>query len=105
MDNYAYILKCSDGTFYCGWTNDLGKRLKAHNEGHGAKYTRGRGPVELCYWEPFSTKEEAMRREYALKQLSRREKEKLTEGWKKKQEEEAGREGRTRCDQPGKTLP
>ena len=62
-ENYTYILRCTDGTYYCGWTNNLDRRLKAHNEGKGAKYTRSRRPVALVYYEAFSTKEEAMRRE------------------------------------------
>ena len=62
--NYTYILKCSDGTYYTGWTNDMAKRLKTHNEGKGAKYTRARLPVTLAYYEAFETKEEAMRREW-----------------------------------------
>ena len=77
--NYTYILKCKDGTFYTGWTNNLEKRLKDHNEGKGAKYTKARGPVELVYYEAFLTKEEAMSREYAIKQMSRKEKEELIE--------------------------
>ena len=75
--NYTYILQCSDGTYYTGWTNDIAKRLKTHNEGKGAKYTRARLPVTLAYYEAFETKEEAMRREWEIKQLSRKEKEKL----------------------------
>ena len=75
--NYTYILRCRDGTYYTGWTNNLEKRLKDHNEGLGAKYTKPRRPVELIYHEIFETKEEAMRREYAIKQLSRAEKEEL----------------------------
>lgn len=75
--NYTYILECSDGTLYTGWTNNLEKRLKDHNEGRGAKYTKARRPVVLVYQETFETKEEAMRREYAIKQLSREEKKKL----------------------------
>ena len=75
--NYTYMLRCSDDTFYIGWTNDLEKRLKAHNEGKGAKYTKSRRPVELVYYEAFSTKQEAMSREFHLKQLSRKEKEHL----------------------------
>lgn len=75
--NYTYILKCKDGTFYTGWTNNLEKRLKDHNEGKGAKYTKARRPVELVYYETFETKEEAMSREYAIKQMSRSEKETL----------------------------
>ena len=72
--NYTYLLECSDHSFYCGWTNDLDKRLKAHNSGHGAKYTRSRTPVELAYYEEFETKEEAMRRERQIKELTRMEK-------------------------------
>ena len=69
--NYTYILKCKDETLYTGWTNDIEKRLEAHNAGKGAKYTRSRRPVKLVYLEQFETKEEAMRREYAIKQMSR----------------------------------
>lgn len=76
-ENYTYILRCADGTYYCGWTNNLDRRLKAHNEGKGAKYTRSRRPVALVYYEVFSTKEEAMRREYEIKQLPRKKKEEL----------------------------
>ncbi len=65
--NYTYILRCADDTLYCGWTNHLEKRLIAHNQGKGAKYTKARRPVVLAYWEEFSTKEEAMRREAAIK--------------------------------------
>ena len=74
--NYTYILKCNDGSFYTGWTNDIEKRVADHNEGRGAKYTRGRTPVELVYYETFQTKEEAMKREYAIKHLSKLQKEK-----------------------------
>ena len=76
-ENYTYILRCADGTYYCGCTNNLDRRLKAHNEGKGAKYTRSRRPVALVYYEAFSTKEEAMRREYEIKQLPRKKKEEL----------------------------
>lgn len=75
--NYTYIVKCSDGTFYTGWTNDLTRRMEAHNQGRGAKYTKERRPVTLIYYETFETKEEAMKREYAIKRLSRKEKEEL----------------------------
>ena len=75
--NYTYILKCQDGSFYTGWTNDLEKRIQAHNAGKGAKYTRNRRPVKLIYWEEYETKGEAMKREYAIKHMSRQEKEKL----------------------------
>ena len=82
MTNYTYILKCDDGSFYTGWTNNLEKRIKDHNEGRGAKYTKSRRPVTLAYYETFATKEEAMRREYAIKQLSRKQKESLMEAKK-----------------------
>lgn len=72
--NYTYILRCADGTLYTGWTNDLPARLKAHNSGKGAKYTKNRLPVELVYFEEFSTKEEAMSREWHIKRLKRTEK-------------------------------
>lgn len=77
--NYTYLLRCADGTFYCGWTNHLMERVRMHNEGRGAKYTRGRRPVELVYYEEFATRQEAMRREYAIKRLSRRDKQLLME--------------------------
>lgn len=83
MTNYTYLLQCADDTFYCGWTNHLEKRIQAHNEGKGAKYTKGRRPVILAYYEEFRTKEEAMRREAAIKKLSRREKMELIENFKK----------------------
>lgn len=72
--NYTYILECKDGTYYTGWTNNLDKRLKDHNEGRGAKYTKARLPVSLIYYEEFQTREEAMRREYAIKHMTRKEK-------------------------------
>ena len=72
--NYTYILECADGTLYCGWTNDLDRRVAAHNAGKGAKYTKSRRPVVLKYYESFSTRQEAMRREGEIKQLSRKEK-------------------------------
>lgn len=72
--NCTYLLRCSDDTLYCGWTNDLSKRLANHNAGKGAKYTRSRIPVTLVYYETFETKQEAMKREAAIKKLSRKEK-------------------------------
>jgi putative endonuclease len=86
--NYTYMLKCSDGTLYTGWTNDLEKRVEAHNSGKGAKYTKARRPVELAYYEEFETKEQAMKREYAIKQLGRKEKQKLIAGKKVKLSDE-----------------
>jgi putative endonuclease len=76
---YSYIIECSDGTLYTGWTVDLTKRLDAHNNGTGAKYTRGRGPVKLVYYETYANKQMAQEREYALKQLTRKEKVALIE--------------------------
>ncbi len=75
--NYTYIVKCSDDSYYTGWTNDLKKRLKMHNDGKGAKYTKTRLPVELVYHESFLTKEEAMSREYYIKKMTRQQKEKI----------------------------
>lgn len=75
--NYVYILKCSDETLYTGYTNNLKNRLAVHNSGKGAKYTRGRLPVEMVYYETFETKSQATKREYYVKHLSRNEKLKL----------------------------
>ncbi|MFR3873801.1 MAG: GIY-YIG nuclease family protein [Lachnospiraceae bacterium] len=73
--NYTYMVECADGTLYTGWTNCLEKRLKAHNGGrNGAKYTKTKRPVSLVYYEGFITKEEAMQREYQIKQLTRERK-------------------------------
>ncbi len=72
--NYTYILECSDGTLYTGWTNNLEQRLKAHNSGKGAKYTRSRIPVILAYYEAYLTQQQAMSREQFIKHLSRQEK-------------------------------
>ena len=74
MKAYTYILRCTDGTLYCGWTDSLEKRLAAHNSGKASKYTRSRLPVELVYYEIFETKKEALSREAQIKQLPRREK-------------------------------
>ena len=79
MKNVTYILKCSDNSLYTGWTNDIKHRLKMHNEGKGAKYTRGRGPVEL------DTKQEAMSKEAKIKRLTRKEKLLLIENYQQEQ--------------------
>lgn len=71
------MVRCRDGSFYTGYTNDLDNRIEVHNSGRGAKYTRSRRPVELAYFEEFSTKEEAMSREWHIKRLKRPQKEKL----------------------------
>lgn len=73
-EHTVYILKCGDDSLYTGYTNDLENRLNKHKEGNGAKYTRGRGPFQVVFVEKFSSKEEAMQREYQIKQLSRKEK-------------------------------
>ncbi len=75
--NIVYILKCSDGSLYTGWTNNLEKRLKAHNAGKASKYTRSRLPVVVAYYECYETKKEAMQREYEIKTYTRKEKEAL----------------------------
>ena len=77
--NYTYIVRCSDDTLYTGWTTDLNRRIRMHNEKKGAKYTKNRVPVSLVYYETFETKQEAQKREYAIKQLSRSQKLKLLE--------------------------
>lgn len=77
--NWVYILRCADDTLYCGWTNDLEHRLKTHNSGKGAKYTRSRLPVELVYSECADSPSAALRRECEIKKLSRREKLELIE--------------------------
>lgn len=79
IKHYVYILKCADDTLYTGWTTDVKKRVETHNSGKGAKYTRARLPVELVYTEEFEDKIEAQKREYAIKQLTRAEKESLIE--------------------------
>jgi len=72
--NYVYILRCRDDSLYTGWTNDLEKRLAAHNAGTGGKYTRARRPVTLVYFEELDSKSQALRREVQIKALSRAEK-------------------------------
>ena len=75
----AYILQCADGTLYTGWTTDLARRLQAHNSGQGARYTRGRRPVRLVYYEEQPTRSAAQKREAAIRRLSRADKLKLIE--------------------------
>lgn len=80
--NYVYILLCGDGSLYTGWTNNLEKRFKDHCSGKGAKYTRGRGPLKIIYFETFENKVDAMKREYAIKKLRREEKDNLIKNFK-----------------------
>lgn len=72
--HYFYVLECSDNSLYAGYTNHLEKRIATHNAGKGAKYTKARGPVRCIYYETFETKQQAMRAEYAFKQLRRSDK-------------------------------
>ncbi len=75
--NWAYLLRCSDNTLYAGWTNDLEKRVRAHNDGKGAKYTRHRRPVKLVYAKEFESKAQAMKEEARLKKMRKKQKEDL----------------------------
>lgn len=79
MKAWVYILRCSDGSLYTGWTNNIEKRLASHNKGTASKYTRGRRPVELIFKEAFETKEAAMSREIKIKSMKRKEKLLITE--------------------------
>ena len=78
--NFVYLLRCSDGTLYCGWTTGLTDRVAAHNAGTGAKYTRSRRPVELVYYEEYEERHEALSREWHLKRMRREDKLKLING-------------------------
>lgn len=80
QNNYVYIVKCQDNTFYTGWTTQIDKRVETHNKGCGAKYTRSRRPVELVYFETFQDKSSALKREYQIKQMTRQQKERLIKG-------------------------
>ena len=75
--HFVYILRCADDTYYTGWTTDPERRLRVHNSGKGAKYTRSRIPAVIVHLEVFDNKADALRREHAIKRLTRAEKEKL----------------------------
>lgn len=79
---YVYLLRCRDDTLYCGICYDLVKRIAQHNSGKGARYTRGRGPVELCYWEVCEDWSGALRREHEIKRYGRVQKEQLAADWR-----------------------
>lgn len=79
-EHYFYVVSCKDDSLYAGYTNNLDRRIKQHNEGKGAKYTRGRGPVTLVYSQRYATKSEALKAEYAFKQLTRAEKQQYIKG-------------------------
>lgn len=81
--SYVYILLCSDGTYYTGYTTDVNRRVKEHNNHKGAKYTRGRTPCRLVYKEACKNKSEALSREYEIKKMSRKKKEQLIQKMKK----------------------
>ena len=84
---YTYVLKCADGSLYTGYTTDLEARVATHNAGKGAKYTKTRRPVEVVYYEVFASKNEAMKREAAIKKLSRTKKlEMIQNGLKEKRD-------------------
>lgn len=85
--NYTYMVRCKDGTLYTGWTNNIERRMEAHNSRTGAKYTKSRRPVKLVYCEEFPTKEEAMKREYAIKHMKKKEKEKMVFEMERREDE------------------
>lgn len=82
QQHYVYIVECSDHTYYTGWTTDLNKRIAVHNNGQGAKYTRSRCPVKLVYYETYTCKSTALKREAAIKKLQRHQKTALIQGGK-----------------------
>lgn len=79
MPFYCYLLECADGSFYCGWTTDLERRLKIHQRGKGARYTRMNGPVRLAYFEEVEDRKAAMKREIAIKRLPHEKKKRMSE--------------------------
>ncbi len=83
---YTYMLECEDGTYYTGWTVDLKARLKRHNNGTGAKYTRARLPVKMIYWEKQPDRSHAQKREAALRKLSRSQKESLVRAFQQRED-------------------
>ncbi|MEE0434572.1 MAG: GIY-YIG nuclease family protein [Peptococcaceae bacterium] len=86
-EHYTYLVRCADGSFYCGYATDPVARAKVHNSGRGAKYTRARLPVTLVYTESFATKEAAMSREWHIKRLSHAQKAALVQAYQKQREE------------------
>jgi putative endonuclease len=94
----CYIVQCSDGSFYTGWAVDAERRLKAHNAGRGARYTRTRRPVKLVYVEPQGDRSSAMKRERAIKKLTREEKQALIQGVQRRLSPRASIPGARRRD-------
>lgn len=86
-DHYTYLVRCADGSFYCGYSPDPIARTETHNNGHGAKYTRARRPVTLVYTEAFATKSQALSREWQIKQMSHAAKAALAAQYQKQREE------------------
>ena len=80
MSWYVYILRCRDNSLYTGYTDDVKRRESVHNTGKGAKYTKTRLPVRLVYFEQYEEKSQALKREYAIKQLTKQQKEALISG-------------------------
>lgn len=80
---YVYILRCKDDSLYTGWCRDIDQRLKLHNSGKGAKYTRAKGPCKLVYYEEINDMSEALKREIAIKKLSKQKKEELVKSFNK----------------------
>jgi putative endonuclease len=87
MAFYCYLLECTDGTYYCGWTKDVVRRVEMHNRGQGARYTRARRPVRLAYFEELESQSEAMRRERSLKKKSHEQKSDLIRQFNEKTHE------------------
>ena len=81
MAVYCYLLECADGSFYCGWANDLQKRVAMHQKGKGARYTRMKAPVTLVYFEEVEDRQAAMKREIQIKAMSHERKRSLAEGF------------------------
>ncbi len=91
---YVYMVRCVDGSLYTGWTTDVQKRIKAHNDGTGAKYTRGKRPVKLVYTQKLDDKKAAMCREAAIKKLPKTEKESLVNTWQNQNTNGKDKDGR-----------
>lgn len=82
-DHFVYMLKCKDATLYTGYATNVEQRLRVHESGKGAKYTRGRGPLELVYTEKLASKGDALRREMQIKKLPREDKLALMDAYKR----------------------
>lgn len=101
MTHVVYVLECADGSYYTGYTTDVERRVREHNEGDGAKYTRGRAPVSLVHVECYDSQSAAMAREYEIKQFSRPQKERLVEESEASSLAESDTPGAAESDTPG----